>query len=83
MCLSAWCFAVFLDCRCFPADFHLGLHPAVGLSLKRGAFLSPDYLPCIENSSKHPGAPVGRNSDNPPAVGLCDVVSNPTLHLGV
>ena len=74
---------VFLDCRCFPADFHLGLHPAAGLSLEYGAFLPPDYLPCIENRSKHPGAPVGEAVTTPPVVGLCGTVSNPTLHLGV
>lgn len=70
MCLSACCFVIFLDCRCFPADFHLGLHPALGLSLKLGAFLSPVHLPCIEIGVSLPGAPVGRNSDNPASGGV-------------
>lgn len=57
-------FFLLLDCRCFPADFHLGLHPVVRLSLKRGAFLPPDYLLCIENRSQLTRRACGRNSDN-------------------
>ena len=81
MCLSAWCFAVFLDCRCFPADFHLGSHPALGLSLKRGAsFLQRIY--CVSKTGTHLARRACvRNSDDPTVVGLCGTVSNPTLHL--
>ena len=74
---------VFLDCRCFPDDFHLGLHPVVGLSLKRGAsFLQRIY--CVSKTGTHLARrSCVRNSDDPTVVSLCGTVSNPTLHLGV
>lgn len=81
MCLSACCFVIFLDCRCFPADFHLGLHPAAGLSLECGASLYPEHLLCIENRCHlDPARLWGETVTTPPLMGLCGTVSNPTPH---
>lgn len=63
-------FFLLLDCRCFPAGFHLGFHPALGLSLKRVAFLSPDYLLCIENRCQLTRRACERNSDSPASGGV-------------
>ena len=74
-------FFLLLDCRCFPAYFHLGLHPATGLSLKCGVFLSPDHLLCIESRSQLTRRAYGEAATAPPLVSLCGTVNNPTLHL--